>query len=94
MNVFTKLGQTFVNLLGAVDTTVNMANRIVNTADNYVQTVERHAMDYNFESEIVSAKRKQELSEKYRLLDEDQLKKLREARDFKNPFEVIAETTH
>lgn len=82
MSVISKFAQTLVNLLGAVDTTVNMANRVVNTADNYVQTVERHAVDYNFESQVVSAKRREQLAEKYRLLSDTEKQAMRSA----NPF--------
>lgn len=86
MNPFTKLAGTVVNLLGAVDTTINMANRIVNSADHYVQTVERHASDYNYSSHLVSLKRREQMEEQYKLLTPEQKKLMSEA----NPFEALA----
>ncbi len=91
MNVFQSLAQTTVNLLATFNTLFNMTNRIVNAGDNYVQTVERHAEDYNFESKIVSAKRREQIQEKYRLLDPNELQKLREAQAITNPFDNITE---
>jgi hypothetical protein len=87
MNPFTKFAQTVVNLLTAVDTSVNMVNRVVNSADQYVQTVERHAEDYNFNSKLMSAKRREQLEEKYKLLTPEQRKLMSET----NPFEALAE---
>lgn len=85
MNPFTKLAHTCVNLLNAADTTINMANRIVNSADHYVQTVERHASDYNYSSHLVSLKRREQLEEQYKLLTPEQ-KKLMESED---PFATV-----
>ena len=86
LNPFTKLAGTLVNLLSAADTTINMANRIVNSADHYVQTVERHASDYNYSSQLISAKRREQLEAQYKLLTPEQ-KALMEAT---NPFEALA----
>ena len=85
MNPFTKLAQTCVNLLNAADTTINMANRIVNSADHYVQTVERHASDYNYSSQLISAKRREQLEEQYKLLTPEQKVLLSKA----NPFDAL-----
>lgn len=84
MNVFTKLGQTCVNLLGALDTTINMTNRIVNSADHYVQTVERHASDYNYSSQLMSAKRREQLEQQYALLTPEQKKAMKSDNPFDN----------
>jgi Spy/CpxP family protein refolding chaperone len=89
MNPFTKLAQTCVNLLTAMDTTINMANRLVNSADHYVQTVERHASDYNYSSHLVSLKRREQLEEQYKVLTPEQ-KKLMESDD---PFAYVTTTT-
>lgn len=85
MNPFTKLAQTCVNLLSAVDTTINMTNRIVNSADHYVQTVERHASDYNYSSQLISAKRREQLEEQYKLLTPEQKALLSKV----NPFDAL-----
>ena len=81
MNVFKSFGATLVNLLNAVDTTVNMANRLVNTGDNYLQTVERHAVDYNYESQVVSAERREQLEITYAQLTPAQKKALIKAKN-------------
>lgn len=83
MNPITKLAQTIVNLLGAFDTTINMTNRLVNSADHYVQTVERHASDYNYSSSLVSAKRREQLEQEYKLLTPEQ----KQAMSKVNPFD-------
>ncbi len=89
MNVFTKMAQTITNLLTAADTAVNMVNRGINTADQYVQTVERHAVDYNYSSQLVSAKRREQLEEQYRLLSENEKVALRKAIQSENPFDSL-----
>lgn len=71
-SVFASLGVTLVNLLGTVNTTANLANRAVNTIDQYAQTVERHAIDYNYSSQLVSAKRREQLEQQYKLLSPEQ----------------------
>ena len=73
-NPISKLAQSIVNLLTAVDTSVNMVNRVVNSADQYVQTVERHAEDYNYSSKLVSLKRREQLEDQYKLLTPEQRK--------------------
>jgi hypothetical protein len=73
-NPISKLAQSIVNLLTAVDTTVNMVNRAVNSADQYVQTVERHAEDYNYSSKLVSLKRREQLEIELKLITPEQRK--------------------
>ena len=89
INPITKLAQSVVNLLTAVDTTVNMVNRVVNSADQYVQTVERHAEDYNYSSQLVSLKRREQLEEQYKLITPEQRKLM----DSGNIFDHIEPTT-
>ncbi len=69
-SVVNSISTTIIGLLGSVNTTANLLNRTVNSLDQYAQTVERHAIDYNYQSELVSAKRREQLQEQYKLLSE------------------------
>lgn len=69
---FAALSTTLIGLLGTVNTTANLANRAVNTVDQYAQTVERHAIDFNYQSQLVSAKRREQLEQQYKLLTDEQ----------------------
>lgn len=71
---FTALAVTITGLLATVNTSANLINRTVNTLDQYAQTVERHAEDYNFQSKVVSAKRREQLEQQFKLLTPEQKK--------------------
>lgn len=78
-SVFASFATTCTNLLGTVNTAANLANRAVNTIDQYAQTVERHAIDYNYSSQLVSAKRREQMEEEYKLLTPAQKEALAKA---------------
>lgn len=88
MSVFSSLAQTITNLLKTTDVAINMVGRVVNSGDNYLQTVERHAIDYNYESQLVSAKRREQLEDQFALLTPSQRKLIREG----NLFEQLTES--
>lgn len=68
MSVFNDFTKTLSGLLSTVNTTANLANRAVNSIDQYAQTVERHAIDYNYSSSLASAKRREQLEQDFKLL--------------------------
>jgi hypothetical protein len=84
-SMFAAFATTFTGLLSTVNTTANLLNRTVNTVDQYAQTVERHATDYNFKSQVISAKRREQLSEEYKLLSPEQ----KQAMSQVNPFDSL-----
>ncbi len=60
--------QSSPSIFGAFAVTLTNLFGTVNTIDQYAQTVERHAVDHNYSSLLVSAKRREQMEQQYRLL--------------------------
>ena len=78
------LATTITGLLSTVNTSANLINRTVNVIDQYAQTVERHAIDYNYSSQLMSAKRREQLEAQYKLLTPEQKAQMESTDPFAN----------
>ncbi len=93
-SIFGAFAVTLTNLFGTVNTTANLLNRTVNTIDQYAQTVERHAVDHNYSSQLVSAKRREQMEQQYALLTPQEKAMLKKATDIFADVPPEKETTN